>query len=98
MRTRNLPRTDLELSVVGFGCWAIGKTYWGDNVDDRTSAEAVRAALDVGINWFDTAPLYGEGHADQVLVQALGADKHKAIIATKVGVRLGGEGEHASRA
>ena len=96
MRTRRLPKTDLDISVVGFGCWAIGKTYWGDDVDDGTSAEAVRAALDVGINWFDTAPLYGEGHADEVLVKALGSDKHKAIIATKVGVRFGGEGEHAS--
>ena len=96
MRTRKLPKTDLQISVVGFGCWAIGKTYWGDDVDDNTSAEAVRAALDVGINWFDTAPLYGEGHADEVLVKALGSSKHEAIIATKVGVRFGGEGEHAS--
>ena len=96
MKTRPLPGTELELSVVGFGCWALGKQYWGDDVDDATSARAVHAALDEGINWFDTAPLYGEGHADQVLVEALGTKKHDVVIATKVGVQLGGEGEHAS--
>jgi len=95
MKRRNLPGTDLQLSVIGFGCWAIGRTYWGDDVDDDVSREAVRTALDCGINWFDTAPLYGEGHADKVLISALGADRNDAIIATKVGVRLGGEGEHA---
>jgi len=96
MKYRSLPGTDLELSVIGFGCWAIGKTYWGDDVDDRTSADAVRTALELGVNWFDTAPLYGEGHADRVLVSALGADRAGVTIATKVGVRLGGDGEHAS--
>jgi len=96
MKTRRLPGTDLDLSVVGFGCWALGKQYWGDDVDDETSSRAIHAALDEGINWFDTAPLYGEGHADTVLVDALGTKKHDVIIATKVGVRLGGDGEHAS--
>lgn len=94
MITRRIPKTDIEISVVGFGCWAIGRTYWGDDVDDATSASAVRAALDVGINWFDTAPLYGEGHADRVLAGALGPDKHRVVIATKVGVRFEGL-EHA---
>ena len=96
MKKRRLPGTDIDLSVVGFGCWAMGKTYWGDDVDDDTSRAAVREALNCGINWFDTAPLYGEGHADTVLVSALGPDKHHVHIATKVGVRFGGEGEHAS--
>ena len=95
MIRRLLPNTDIELSVVGFGCWAIGKTYWGDDVDDNTSKAAVRAAVDVGINWFDTAPLYGEGHADTVLVDALGPDRHNMVIATKVGVRFGGPDGHA---
>ncbi|MEC8192143.1 MAG: aldo/keto reductase [Myxococcota bacterium] len=95
MIRRLLPNTDLEISVVGFGCWAIGKTYWGDDVDDGSSKAAIRAAIDVGINWFDTAPLYGEGHADRVLVDALGPDRHKVVIASKVGVRFGSNGEHA---
>lgn len=96
MKTRRLPGTALDLSVVGFGCWAMGKQYWGNDVDDDASIQAVHAALEEGINWFDTAPLYGEGHADAVLVQALGNRKHEVVIATKVGVRIGGEDEHAS--
>ena len=95
MIRRRLPNTDIDLSVVGFGCWAIGKTYWGDDVEDGASKAAIRAALDVGINWFDTAPLYGEGHADRLLVDALGADKHTVHIATKVGVRVDGPDGHA---
>ncbi len=95
MQTRQLPGTELSLSVLGFGCWAMGGKYWGDDVTDDASTAAVHAALDEGINWFDTAPLYGDGHADDVLVKALGDRKRDVIIATKVGVRLGGEGSHA---
>ena len=95
MRTRRLPGTDLELSVVGMGCWAIGKTYWGDDVEDATSVEAIHAALDAGINWFDTAPLYGEGHADRVLRDALKGRSERAVIATKIGVALKGSSGHA---
>ena len=54
METRNLPGTELDLSVVGFGAWAIGGDYWGDDVTDERSIGAVHKALDVGINWFDT--------------------------------------------
>ncbi len=95
MEQRPLAGTDLTVSAVGFGCWAMGGTYWGDDVTDARSTAAVHAALDGGITLFDTAPLYGEGRADRVLVQALGARKHDVVIATKVGVRFGGAG-HAS--
>nr|WP_255216243.1 aldo/keto reductase [Pseudenhygromyxa sp. WMMC2535] len=75
------------------GCWAIGGKWWGDDVDDRRAIAAIGAAVDHGINWFDTAPLYGHGHADELLVRALGARRHEVVIATKVGVRFrGGEG------
>ena len=73
METRNLPGTELDLSVVGFGAWAIGGDYWGDDVTDERSIGAVHKALDVGINWFDTAPLYGHGHSEEVLVRAVEA-------------------------
>ena len=93
MKHRNLPGTDLSLSVVGLGCWAIGGMWWGEDVDDATSVAAIHAALDHGINWFDTAPLYGHGHADDLLRGAL--DGRPAIIATKVGVRWQAGSDHA---
>jgi methylglyoxal reductase len=92
MRTHRLPGTDLHLSRVGMGCWTISRLWWGDDHDDARAQRTVHAALDVGINWFDTAPLYGHGHADRLLAQAL-AGHPDAIVATKVGVRW--EGEHA---
>jgi aryl-alcohol dehydrogenase-like predicted oxidoreductase len=95
MQTRRLPNTDLDLSVIGMGCWAMGNLWWGDDVTDARSIAAVEKALEVGINWFDTAPLYGHGHADDVLIKALGKRKHDVIIASKVGVRWDGEGQHA---
>jgi aryl-alcohol dehydrogenase-like predicted oxidoreductase len=95
MLYRTLPGTDLSLSAVGMGCWAMGGLWWGDDIRDEDSSAAVQAALDGGINWFDTAPLYGHGHADEVLVKALGSRRNEVTIATKVGVRWDGEGAHA---
>ena len=95
MQRRTLPGTDLDLSVIGMGCWAMGGLWWGDDVRDETSVAAVERALELGINWFDTAPLYGHGHADEVLVRALGSRRKDVVIATKVGVRWDGEGAHA---
>jgi aryl-alcohol dehydrogenase-like predicted oxidoreductase len=88
MQRRTLEGTDLSLSVVGMGCWAIGGSDWGPDVRDEDSVAAVHAALDEGIDWFDTAPIYGRGHADRLLRRALGARIRDVAIATKVGVRL----------
>lgn len=96
MKYRKLPNTDLELSVVGFGCWAVGGKWWGDDVRDDASIDAIRCALELGVNWFDTAPLYGYGHADEVLVRALGSRIKDVVVATKVGVRWDNAQVHAT--
>ncbi len=95
MDRRRLGRSDLTLSAVGFGCWALGGMWWGPRRDAAEGIAAVRAALDAGIDWFDTAPLYGHGRADELLAHALGSRKHRVVIATKVGVRWDGRGGHA---
>ena len=77
---------------MGFGCWTIGGQWWGTVRDDESVA-AVREAVERGVTWFDTAPLYGNGHADEVLVRALGPKLADVTVATKVGVRI--DGEHA---
>lgn len=96
MKTRQIPGTDLVPSVVGMGCWAIGGLWWGNDVDDASSLATIEAALDAGVTLFDTAPLYGHGHADELLAQALGGRVRDVIVATKVGVRFRGtNGGHA---
>ncbi|RLB55279.1 MAG: hypothetical protein DRJ42_06710 [Deltaproteobacteria bacterium] len=91
---RALADTGLTLSRVGFGCWALGGGPWGP-IDVAEATAAVHLALDLGIDWFDTAPLYGHGAADELLVQALGSRRHEVVIATKVGVRFDAATDHA---
>jgi len=81
----DLAATELRLSRIGFGCWAIGGHGYGI-VDDRESIEAIQQALSSGINFFDTADVYGFGHSEEVLSKGLGARRHDVVIATKCGV------------
>ncbi|MEN6400953.1 MAG: aldo/keto reductase, partial [Armatimonadia bacterium] len=73
MQYRQLDGTDLRVSEIGFGGWAMGKLFWGEDVVDEESVAAVRRALEIGINFFDTAAVYGEGHSERVLAQGLGS-------------------------
>ncbi|MFW5693844.1 MAG: aldo/keto reductase [Alkalispirochaeta sp.] len=89
---RTLGRSNIEVSALGMGCWAIGgpvhaggdQVGWGA-VDDQESIRAVRAAIDAGVTFFDTADVYGAGHSEVILGQALGADTHRVVVATKFG-------------
>ena len=91
MQYRKFGNTDLLVSEVGFGAWAIGggtmigstAIGWGD-ADDRTSVEAIHASLDVGINFFDTADIYGLGHSEELIGKTVGG-RRDVIIATKGG-------------
>lgn len=85
MEYRRLAFTDLRISRIGFGCWAIGGHGYG-SVEDSESIRAIRKALDCGVNFFDTADIYGFGHSENVLGRALGSERNKVIIATKFGV------------
>lgn len=92
MFKRRLGRSNLEVSAMGLGCWAIGGpwTYdgepagWGQ-VDDTESIRAIHCALDLGINFFDTAANYGCGHSERILGQAVAGRRDKVILATKFG-------------
>lgn len=89
MRTRKLGFTDLHLTTVGLGTWAIGgewKWGWGPQ-DDAESIAAIRRALDLGINWIDTAAAYGLGHSEEVVGQAIAGRRDEVIVATKCGIR-----------
>lgn len=76
---------DMQVSAVGFGCWAIGGTW--NKVDDYQSICAVNAAFDAGINFFDTAPVYGKGHSEFILGRAIhNLPRDQIVIATKCGL------------
>jgi aryl-alcohol dehydrogenase-like predicted oxidoreductase len=91
MQYRKFGNTNLSVSEIGFGAWAIGggamvgntAIGWG-NADDTVSINAIHAALDAGINFFDTADIYGLGHSENLLGKTIG-DRKDIIIATKAG-------------
>lgn len=84
MEYRKLGKTDIDVSVMALGCWPFaGGKYWGEQ-DDNVSIATVHAALDAGINFFDTAEGYEAGHSERVLGRALVGRRDQAIIATKV--------------
>lgn len=80
-----LGSTDLVVSQIGFGCEPIGGTDWG-KVSDFDSVRSVRKALDLGVNFFDTADVYGLGYSEHILCKALGNARKEVVIATKFGV------------
>lgn len=93
MKYRTLPGSDLQLSAVGLGCWTLGGEHWGADPGEAAASATIAAALELGINWFDTSPIYAR--ADERLLAALGSRRHDLILATKVGVRRDSKG-HAS--
>jgi myo-inositol catabolism protein IolS len=95
MQYRRFGNTDLEVSEIGFGAWAIGGpaalgehiTGWGD-VDDETSMQTLAACLDLGVNFIDTADAYGNGHSEELVGQAFAGKRDQVIICTKGGNRV----------
>jgi aryl-alcohol dehydrogenase-like predicted oxidoreductase len=89
METRKLGNSDLEITRIGFGAWAIGggdwAMAWGPQ-DDDDSVAAIHRALDLGLNWIDTAAVYGLGHSEEVVAKALKTTAHKPYVFTKCGL------------
>ena len=87
---RTLGRSEIEVSALGMGCWAIGGPLWSGetpigwgDVDDEESIRAIHTALDLGVNLFDTANVYGAGHSERVLARAFEGRRDQVVIATK---------------
>jgi aryl-alcohol dehydrogenase-like predicted oxidoreductase len=87
---RTLGNSDLRLTPIGFGAWAIGggnwEFAWGPQ-DDKESIAAIHRALDLGINWIDTAAIYGLGHSEEIVARALKSTHHKPLVFTKCSMR-----------
>src|SRR6266550_5292852 len=86
MNTRQLGTSDLHITPIGFGAWAIGgggwEFAWGGQ-DDTDSIAAIREALDAGINWIDTAAVYGLGHSEEIVARALEGVRERPYVFTK---------------
>jgi aryl-alcohol dehydrogenase-like predicted oxidoreductase len=86
MKTRQFGNTDMHITPIGFGSWAVGgggyQFGWGPQ-DDEQSIAAINHALDLGINWIDTAAVYGLGHAEEVVARALEGRSERPNIFTK---------------
>jgi aryl-alcohol dehydrogenase-like predicted oxidoreductase len=87
---RVIGRSGIEVSALGMGCWAIGGPFWDGEiplgwgeVDDQESIRAIHAALDRGVDFFDTANVYGAGHSERVLGRAIASRRAQVVIATK---------------
>jgi len=95
MKHRTLGKSGILVSPLGLGCWAIGglsfrggtPTGWGES-DDSESIKAIRAGIDAGVNFFDTADCYGAGHSERVIAEAIKGRRDKVVLATKFGYRF----------
>jgi aryl-alcohol dehydrogenase-like predicted oxidoreductase len=92
METKQLGSSDLQLTAIGFGAWAIGggdwQYAWGPQ-DDQESVEAIHRAIDLGVNWIDTAAVYGLGHSEEVVGKALKTASTKPYVFTKSSMTWG---------
>ncbi|MEP6623298.1 MAG: aldo/keto reductase, partial [Acidimicrobiia bacterium] len=89
MRYRKLGQTDIEVSEVGFGTWTIASDWWGEVAD---KAGMLHAAIDSGINFIDTAPVYGEnGIGETLLADVLAANRSDIVVTTKCGYDIAAE-------
>jgi aryl-alcohol dehydrogenase-like predicted oxidoreductase len=96
MKTKKLGNSDLSITPVGFGAWAIGGSGWefgwGEQ-DDKQSADAIHRALELGVNWIDTAAVYGMGHSEEVVAKALRTwPGPRPYVFTKCGLRWDEQG------
>jgi aryl-alcohol dehydrogenase-like predicted oxidoreductase len=99
MQKRRLGNTDLELTTVGLGAWAMGGPWlygWGPQDDDESIATVLRA-MDEGVNWIDTAAIYGHGRSESVVGRALKQMNQKPLVATKCGLRWDEQNERIPR-
>ena len=96
MQTRRLGNSDLEITPLGIGAWAIGGGGWAFGwgpQDDTESINSIRAGIDAGLNWIDTAAVYGLGHSEEVVARALEGIKEKVYVFTKCERRWNEKGE-----
>jgi aryl-alcohol dehydrogenase-like predicted oxidoreductase len=92
MRRRRLGAQGPEISVIGYGAWEAGGTAWGPNESEEVVIEAIRASLDAGIDWIDTAEVYGDGVSELLVGRAIAGRRDEVVLASKVAPQPEGTG------
>ncbi len=92
MRKQQLGALGPEISVVGYGAWEAGGTAWGPNESEDVIVEAIRAGMDAGIGWIDTAEVYGDGVSERLVGRAIAGRRDEVVIASKVAPQPEGTG------
>ncbi|VAX34968.1 hypothetical protein MNBD_UNCLBAC01-709 [hydrothermal vent metagenome] len=90
MKYNKFPKTDLKVSAIGLGTWVLGGDHWGGS-KELDGTNAVRAAIEQGINFIDTAPIYGFGRAEHIVGKAIKGKRDSVIVATKCGLSWKGK-------
>ena len=83
-KTRTLGKSGIEVTEIGMGLWAAGGDAWGPT-DDKAVLDAIDYALDAGVNFFDTSDVYGSGHSEELLGQAMRGRRERFVVASKIG-------------
>lgn len=92
MEMRKVGNKGPEVSVVGYGAWEAGGDFWGPNESDEAVLASMRAAIDAGMSWIDTAEVYGRGRSERLVGQAVAGRRQEVLVFTKVAPRPGGSG------
>ncbi|MBD3239456.1 MAG: aldo/keto reductase [Chitinivibrionales bacterium] len=87
MQYRTIGTSEIKVSTVAHGTWAAGGRSWGD-VEDQASIEAMKASIEAGVTLIDTAPVYGRGHAEELVGQAIKGCRDRVVISTKCGLLI----------
>lgn len=88
MNYQRFGKTNLQVSEIGFGAWAIGGAGWGEDCDDAQSMKALECAWEAGVNLFDTCDSYGNGHSEELIGKFLKERRDKAVVVTKGGTNF----------
>ena len=92
MKTKPLGNSDLSITPIGFGAWAIGGSGWEfawGGQDDSDSVAAIHEAMEAGVNWIDTAAVYGLGHSEEVVARALAGMSNRPYVFSKCSMTWG---------
>ena len=83
MKYRTLGKSGIKVSEIGFGAWTIGLDWWGKKIDDNEAIRMLKRAYDLGINFYETADMYGKGKSEKLMAQAFKGMRNEVIYSTK---------------